>query len=483
MDNADKARLLLPSNLIRRINDWIWSPVVQEESRLTDSLRGFLRIVWIFCREFNRDNIPLRSSALTFTIVLSLVPTLALGTAVLKGLGAGDQMRQTAYRFIEQMESPQAPAQEEGSQGSTREMIDQEAQVSVQDTGQQDENAPDQETGTESGQQLSGHLRKAADQIFDYVDKTDFAKLGAFGVIGLVWAVLSVLGSIEKAMNRIWQVESDRPFGRKLMDYLALMILLPLSVNLALATEATLNNQTLIDKVHEVLPVVWLTHLLLTLLPALMVLLTFTVLYRFLPNTKVRMLPAMAGGAMGGISWFLIQSLYVKLQIGVAKYNAIYGSFATLPLFLLWLYIGWIIFLAGSEMSFACQVWKHYQWKRAKLTPVRRLALSFSLLESICLDFKNRTTSTVASLVADHPQENIDEIRICLAELTKGGYLKQIQDEIIGYFPATPVEEMSPSEIVELVFGNEVTPGHPLAVQALQAASGSVAQNNLVPGK
>jgi membrane protein len=234
-------------------------------------------------REFAHDNISLRAGALTFTIILSLVPTLALGTAVLKGLGAGDQMRQAAYQFIDSLES--APR---GSEETP--------------PGPRDEELQKPEAGEKlntSDAALPGHLKKATNQIFNYVDRTDFATLGAFGVLGLVFSVLSVLGSIEQSMNVIWQAKSGRPFGRKLMDYLALMILLPLSVNLALATETTLQNKTLFKMVNDLLPIVWLTALLLKILPMLLVVGTFTILYRFLPNTTVRFLPALVGGSAG----------------------------------------------------------------------------------------------------------------------------------------------------------------------------------------
>ena len=180
----------------------LW-PVPASDASLPRRLAwAVFRIVAVFCREFQRNNIPLRSSALTFTIVLSLVPTLALGTAVLKGLGAGDQMRQAAYRFIDQIDGSSTPSASAGAGTS----------------------APDANSAAAQGKQtnkITGHLHLAVAKIFDYVEHTDFAALGAFGIIGLVIAVLSVLGRIEQAMNVIWQAESSRPMGRKLMDYLA----------------------------------------------------------------------------------------------------------------------------------------------------------------------------------------------------------------------------------------------------------------------
>lgn len=445
------------------IQSWIWAPVPTHLGKWQTLLKAVPRIFAIFIREFSRDNISLRSGALTFTIVLSLVPTLALGTAVLKGLGAGNQMRQAAYKFIDSLESP--PLSSEPVILAPQGKIPAEA-------GTSDSQNPDDAA-------LTGHLRKAADQIFDYVDKTDFATLGAFGIIGLVFSVLSVLGSIERSMNVIWQAKRGRPFGRKLMDYLALMILLPLSVNLALATETTLQNETLFNMLSDLMPIAWLTGFLLKLLPLLLVVGTFTVLYRFLPNTTVRVLPALAGGIFGGTSWLFTQTFYLKLQIGVARYNAIYGSFATLPLFLLWLYIGWLIFLAGAEVAFACQVWRSYSRKSQPMSPQEKLSLAFDILELVYQNFQKGLVENSAE-IANKLDHRHDEISRVLFSLTENGLLHHVNDENkSGFVPAIPQNSLILSKVVDAVFGPRPAKENLLAAETFEAAKNYAAGKNL----
>jgi membrane protein len=451
--------------------DWIWAPVSPDTNRLLTFLQGLLRIHFIVFREIGRDRITLRASALTYTIVLSLVPTLALGTAVLKGLGAGDEMRQAAYRFIDQIDtSLPAPGASESDSGTMTPPGEATGQPATTP------GAEGQKTGGQpAAGSMSAHLRRAVDQIFNYVQKTNFTTLGTFGIVGLVLAVLAVLGSIEKAMNTIWQADSGRPFGRKLMDYLALMILLPISVNLALATETTLQSPALMTRLQESLPIAWLGAFLLKMLPLLAVIATFSILYRFIPNTRVRFLPAFIGGFFGGVGWFLVQMVYIKMQIGVARYNAIYGSFATLPLLLIWIYAGWVVFLAGAEMAFAAQVWRRYNWYEIAPTPVVRLTVAFDIVSVALADFHHRL-ATYPTSVARRLRQPLPLIMQVMQDLVAGGIMRRVNGEVESYAPVATEEEIEPAEIVDLVFGKDIPVQHnsTLAIEVMQAARNSL---------
>jgi membrane protein len=447
----------------KAFKDWIWRNSAPNDQLGTRILRAACRIIFIVTREAQEDKITLRASALTFTVVLSLVPMLALGTAVLKGLGAGDQMRVAAFTFIEQFESAsenpdsvpdqdKPPSAEEPEKGSTQ----------VPDSADQ---ATEQESQSDN---LTSHLHNAVNQIFDYVDRTNFATLGTFGILGMVLAALGVLGSIEQSMNAIWQTSRGRALGRKIIDYMALMILLPISVNLALATSTTLQSTILYSRIQEILPI--------ALLPVLILILTFVLLYRFIPNTRVEFIPALAGGIFGGFSWYLVQILYIKMQIGVAKYNAIYGSFATLPLFFLWIYVAWVVFLLGAEVAFAFQSWKQYQWEKLKLSPVVRLAMAFDIMETALNDFTARKV-TNKPLLARHLSQPDSAIGVIVDELVDGGMLRRVSGKLEGYVPAAPSAQLKPVEIMNIIFGKdipEVLKGCGLANKALKAARQSL---------
>jgi membrane protein len=256
---------------------------------------------------------------------------------------------------------------------------------------------------------------------------------------------------------------------------MALMILLPISVNLALATSTTLQSTALYSRIQEILPI-FMYGFFLKLLPLLVLILTFSLLYRFIPNTKVEVIPALAGGIFGGFSWYLVQIFYIKLQIGVAKYNAIYGSFATLPLFFLWIYVAWVVFLLGAEVAFAFQFWRQYQWEKVKLSPVVRLAMAFDIMEAALNDFTARRITNKSSL-AHHLGRADNSITVIVNELVEGGMLRQVTGKLEGYVPAAPSAQLKPVEIMDIIFGKdipEILKGCGMANKALKAARQSL---------
>ncbi len=421
--------------------NWIWSSRGLHEQGLRRWAWVVARIVAIVAIEFRKDAIQLRASALTYTIVFSMVPFLALGTAVLKGMGAGDQMKTMAYTFIESMEAAAPAANATAGTPATK------------------------------GASLVAHLKRAADMVFAYVDKTNFATLGIFGTIGMLVTVISLLGNIEESMNHIWRASRGRPLGRRIMDYLALMILLPISVNIGLAAMAALQNRRLVAWLSAVIPAGWTIPLLIHGFTLVVIVATFVTLYRFLPNTRVPFFPAFVGGVVGGTGWLLLQAVYIKLQVGVARYNAIYGSFATLPLFLLWIYLGWMVFLTGAEFSFATCVWRRYNPSWDRLTPARRFALAMDIILALYGRFKERAVSTVADLArrVEAPEAPVLAVLDDLARAKLVRFDTTGADEVL---PSTDPREVTAAEVFRAVVGHYrgESAGARIAGEALDAA-------------
>ncbi len=393
---------------------------ISNPSLLNSAIRRLLRIILITIEGFKNNDLSLRSSALTYTVLLSLVPMLAMSTAVVKGLGGGDELREAAYTYIATLE----------------------------------QTAP-REQSPLSEERLTDHLRSAADKLFDYVDRTNFATLGTIGMIGILLSVILVLSHIESAMNAIWKVQNGRSIVRKIADYLTLLILMPISINVAFAASAFLANPQLASKVDKVIPVIWLQTFLLQLLPVFFIALTLYVLYIFFPNTKVKNLPAAFGAILAAFLWFGMQNVYITLQVGVAKYNAIYGSFATLPLFLIWMYFGWIFILAGAQVTFAMQNEKTYRLHKTPGKPSQNLAAAFDIINLTYTSFGQKsalTASDICQKLPEYPETILEEV---IAQLQGAGiiHLSQSNQQLL---PSEPMKNFDNQTVVDIILGTDV---------------------------
>lgn len=250
-----------------------------------------------------------RSAALTFYTLMSLVPVVALVFAVVKGFGLAEGLEQNLYEVL-----PQSP-----------EVID----------------------------YVVGFAQKA-------LARTQGGWVALVGVLTLFWAVIKVFGSIEDAFNNIWEVRSTRSAARKYGDYIAVVVVAPI----LWVISSSMGNYA-----AEILDVAGSPALeVLSRAGSLVVAwVMFTFIYVVLPSTKVRFTAALTAGVVAGTAFVLFQWGYVYLQRWMTSYNAIYGSFAALPLFLLWMQISWEILLLGGELSFAYQNVARFDEERESL--------------------------------------------------------------------------------------------------------------------
>jgi membrane protein len=187
------------------------------------------------------------------------------------------------------------------------------------------------------------------------LENTQGGIMAGVGVVVMLWAALKAVGQIESALNAIWDVPAPRRWVRKFTDYLALMLIAP--VLLISASSATIFIRTQIDTVAGYLRVSGLVAPLVEAVfkfgPVLIIWTLFTLIYKAMPNKRVPLSTAIVGGVFGGSLFLIVQGVYIAFQIGVANSNAIYGSFAALPLFLVWVQTSWTIVLFGAEFGYA----------------------------------------------------------------------------------------------------------------------------------
>jgi len=406
----------LQSNLSGRIsaflNRKVWTETPTSVSGNSLFPKALIKILAIVFLKVIQDAVTFRARGLALTAVLTIVPMLALGTAILKGVGISEETQHLAHEFFDRIVISSAPLPED--------VADPEKPVHPEIVS-----LPSSDVKKDGARQnLVIHVQQIVDKIFNYINRTDFATLGFVGTAVIMILVASFFAHLEASMNTIWEVQKGRSAWKRGVNYLAVLILLPIAINLGFAAMVVLQSPALMEKIQTVLPNPWMISLLLKMLPAVVVSGTFAALYKFIPNTTVSVLFSVSGGLLAGITWLLVLLLYMNLQLGVARYNAIYGSFATVPLILLWIYMGWVIFLIGAELVFAFQVWRDYEpWTRLLPTD-RQLALVINVFMVLKREQTLGHSIDVTDLVKilKYPMAQIDG---ALEDLERIGYIEK----------------------------------------------------------
>jgi len=304
------------------------------------------------------------------------------------------------------------------------------------------------------------------DTILGFVDSyLQHTKSGVFlgvGLVFLLYTLLSLTTNIETAFNTIWFVKSSRNIYKKITDYISVFILLPFIIiiisglNMALMTFKSLIPE------YE-----YLSNTLGTILhlsPVVLICIAFILLYKLMPNTHVKFKNVIVPGIVAGIAFSVIQYLYVHYQIKLSSYNAIYGSFAALPLFMLLLQISWSICLLGGQLCYANQCMENYAFERQSYDLSRRYrdTICLLLMSKICKRFANGGTAYSARTLARDTQLPETVVRILLDELTNMQLLVETHNEadsISQYLPAIDIHRMTLKMVVKTIdsFGSEAT--------------------------
>ncbi len=282
-------------------------------------------------------------------------------------------------------------------------------------------------------------------QIIRYVEQTNVKALGSVGVLFLLFTAITVLGNIETAFNRIWGVRQPRSFLRKCSEYISLLTVAPLLVAAAIGISTTLQSHAVTRKLLEIGLFAGAMKVFLFFLPLLCIIIALTFLYLFLPHTRVRFIPAFTAGTLAGIVWIISQYLYVSLQVGISKYNAIYGTFASLPILLLWIYISWIIVLIGAEVSFAVQNVRQFLSFDTNKQPDSATIekISFAVLKEICRGFEYHRKRETAEEIANSLKLPPRLVNEATGRLISMKYILAVEEEnTVTYVPAHPPKQI-----------------------------------------
>jgi len=380
----------------------LWKIKLKEQSKNRGMLLRQLRIVVLAVRGFIDDKGQLRASALTFFSMLSLVPIVAMVFGIAKGFG-----------FDKKLEAQLLS----GSDGDSQILI----------------------------------------AVIEYANSmlanTKGGLIAGIGVIVLFWSVMKVLGNIESSFNAIWEIKRPRVLLRKFTDYLSIMLLAPILIIMSgtVSVYVTTELETY-TKGMEYLGT--LVGFLVKLIPFSLVWLLLTFIYIVMPNTKVNFMSALFAGVIAGTIFQCWEFLYIYLQVGAANANAVYGSFAALPLFLSWLQVSWIIVLFGAELSFAKQNVDRYELEidAGELSYSHRRLLTLSIAHVIIQRFQKGEEALNANQISDKLEIPIRVVRQILFELQETHIVSEIKTEeanVVQYQPAMSVNLISVKHVVD----------------------------------
>lgn len=258
--------------------------------------------VYLSVKRYNGDKLFIKSAALTFSTLLSIIPVLALLFAIVKGFGFSNLLDTDLFKS-----SPL-----------------------------------DQQTLTQTFEFIDNYLSQSKDGVFIGI-----------GVVFLLVTVWGLISTIEDVFNDIWEVKTLRSYTRRFTDYFSFLFIVPFLF--IVSSGISIFMSTIFDRLSDLLFLSPLISFVMKGIPFLLPWAVFTTIYVLIPNTKVRATNAIISGFIATVAFNLFQMLYINGQIWVTRYSAIYGSFAALPLLMLWIQVSWLICLMGAEITFAGQ--------------------------------------------------------------------------------------------------------------------------------
>ena len=358
------------------------------------------RLLFYTARGLLEHGTLIRSAALTFYTLMSIVPLLALVFAVVKGFGLTDGLIENLYAVF-----PQHP---------------------------------------ETVDYIVGFAENA-------LARTQGGVVATVGLVMLFWAVIRVFGSIESAFNNIWEVKVGRNIARQWADYIAVVMIVPVLWILATAVGDYL-EELLAPYGH------WIFRTLSRLASMVVIWAMFTLLYLIIPNARVRLRSALMAGIVAGTCFLLFQWVYVYVQRWMTSYNAIYGSFAALPLFLIWMQTSWQILLFGGELSFAYQNIARFAEERESLhiSYDQRRKVILAVMVLVARHFRDQGGSLSADEIREKlglPTRIVNDIlyQLVQAKLLLIAVRDEKDERDVAFAPAHDIWSLTVAAILEAV--------------------------------
>ncbi len=382
---------------------WAFEDERADRSRLEQVAVFLTRLLYGIVGKFADGQLNRQAGSLAYTTLLSLVPLLAVTFSVLKGFGVQNQLEPLLMGYLE----------------------------------------PLGEAGLEAGH-----------RILDFVNNLRVGVLGSLGIALLFYTVLSLLQQIEEAFNTIWGVSRARGLGRRFSEYLSVLLVGPVLVFTGLSVTTSALSNEWFQWLAAVKPLGAFMLGLGQVMPYLLICLAFAFLYVFLTNTRVRLVPALAGGIFAGVLWYATGLIFARFVANSSSYSAIYSGFAAAVLFVIWINVGWLIILVGAQV--ACY-WQnpHRLLPRVAGDGLRdgeRSALALTIMTLVGrAHYRRDPLWTLNRLVAQCGRTSADAITGVVEALRRKGLIVTSGDDPPVYLPASALEAIELRDIVAAV--------------------------------
>jgi membrane protein len=387
----------------------LWSTDLKAASKFKALLIQALRILYATARDLSGGLPSLRAMGLVYTTLLSIVPLLAVSFSVLKGFGAHNQLEPALINLLE-------PLGEKGIQVSQ--------------------------------------------QIISFVDNMKVGVLGSIGLLLLIFTVLSLVKKIESAFNFTWRITVTRNIFQRFSNYLSVILIGPLLLFTAAGITASFNSSTVINKFLSIEPFGTILLFIGELIPYVLTIITFTLIYILIPNTKVRLKSALYGAVIATILWKMIGALFTAFIVNSTNYTAIYSGFAILIIFMIWIYMSWLIVLTGASISYYHQNPDRISNKSQiiRLSCRLREKLALTVMQLIANSFHhNEQGWTIKSLAT---KTNISEqaLNIIVSTLVSNKLITTTGKNNRRYLPSQSLENITVDMILNAARSAEETP-------------------------
>lgn len=381
--------------------------------RLSDLKSGkavfyrYVRVLVLSVRKFVENKLQYRASALTFYSMLSVVPVLALGFGIAKGFGY--------EKYLEE----------------------------------------------QLASNLQGHeevLKYLLTFTNSFLQKTQGGLIAGVGVAILFWTVMKVFGNIESAFNDIWQIKKPRTFVRKFSDYLSMMFVSPILIVASSSATVFITTQltTMESRVALLGYFSQVIFIVLKWMPYVIIWILFSLIYIIMPNSKVNVKSGIIAGIIAGSIFQVTQWGYIHFQIGVSNYGAIYGSFAALPLFLMWMQISWLIVLFGCELAYADQNIDYYEFETetVNISLYAKRVITLLVAHRIIFAFKNCEQPVTALDLSKDLKLPIRLVKNTLSDLIRTNIVSEVitpKPKIVAFQPAINIDHLSVKYIMDKI--------------------------------